>query len=105
MLFAVPYVCQSVVFVFLQNLSTNEGCCCLHTDTNLYRKSYGKGDIVQLRLDGSHKKQIKLKKKGLHEVQFICVEDSCLYFPAEKWDEEEEVISSHIFRVPILINW
>ncbi len=77
------------------------------TDTNLYRKLSGKNSdcILQTRLDGSHKKKIKIAEEF---STFICVKDGYLYYEtddiAEKTDGDMTISSSSgstIWSVPI----
>lgn len=70
---------------------------CYHTDTNLYRDSYG-NVVIQTRLDSSHGKKIKLKGEG---CELITIRDNNLYYLAAKHDPDGDDISTSIFRVPI----
>ncbi len=67
--------------------------------TNIYTESGDEpGDVAQMRLDGTHIKGFKLPDFS----ELLYVEASALYYSAEVWDEEgNEVLSSHVRRVPL----
>ncbi|MDD5995084.1 MAG: hypothetical protein PUC49_09580 [Clostridiales bacterium] len=66
------------------------------TDTNLYSDT-DDGEIVQMRLDGSHKKKMKLD--DLYDI--IRVEADYLYYERLTFDEDDGPVYYAICRVPI----
>ena len=66
------------------------------TDTNLYWEDED-GKLLQMRLDGSHKKKLVLS--GDDYTWLICVDTDYLYYGVEKYDDD--ITYSAIWRAPI----
>lgn len=88
-------VSGSAVTVDKEDCSTSEETFCYHTDTNLYlEKMEG---VAQFRLDGTHKKRIKIQDFD----ELICIAENYMYYKTIQEDEERNVISCQICRAPI----